>query len=73
MQFFCIDRLDGGYAICENDDGEAFEIELSRLPSGVREGDVLEMSDGGKIELSQEETQRRRKKIKDLEDSLWKR
>lgn len=73
MQFLCIDRFDGGYAVCENDDGEAFEIELSRLPSGVREGDVLAMSDGGEIMRDKEETQRRRKKIKDLEDTLWKR
>ncbi|MDR2558422.1 MAG: DUF3006 domain-containing protein [Oscillospiraceae bacterium] len=35
-----VDRIEGCFAVCENDD-KRFEIPLSLVPPGLREGDVL--------------------------------
>ena len=51
---FIIDRFEGGYAICEMEtdqkpkkkkDIHFYGIELSELPQGAKEGDVLKVSD----------------------------
>ncbi len=36
-----IDRIEGGFAVCEDDGGEHRVISLAELPAEVREGDVL--------------------------------
>ena len=36
-----VDRLEEGYAVCEQEDRSMVRIPTDRLPAGVREGDVL--------------------------------
>ena len=70
-----IDRFEGSYAVCENENREIFNIEKSKLPKGVKEGDCI-IIDKDSITLSLNDTQDRIKRIsslmKDLSLSLLK-
>ena len=68
--FWTIDRLEGGYADCEDENGTMQSIERSLIPADAAEGDVLTGQDGGYV-LDREETERRRKAVIRLQDSLW--
>lgn len=75
-----IDRFEGGYAICEmvtdqkpkkKKDIHYYGIELSELPEGAKEGDVLVIGDDGTLALDAQATKARREKIRKLETSVW--
>ena len=66
-----IDRFEGNYAVCEKEDRTMMNIERSKLPSGAREGDILDITDGI-IKMDAEETARRMAEAKKLMDDLWK-
>lgn len=39
---YVIDRFEGNFAVCENrETGEMLNVELSKLPNGLEEGDIL--------------------------------
>lgn len=64
MKTLTVDRFEGNFAICEQEGVEKlFGIDRQELPSGVREGDVLEISDEGEISVNGEKTRRRREQI----------
>ena len=71
MKVLIIDRFEGNYAICEDKERKYFGIDISELPKGAREGDVLEISDDGQLTLNAEKTADRRSKMKKLQDKLW--
>ena len=62
MRKLIIDRFEGTYAICEDQEKKMFAISLNELPQGAKPGDVLQISGAGELSVDQEETQRRRKK-----------
>lgn len=64
---FTIDRIEGGYAVCIDDNGKPHDIELSLIESGAKPGDII--SDGYKI--LREETEKRRAEISALQDDLF--
>lgn len=72
MRMLSIDRFEAQYAICEDNDKRAFAIAISEIPKGAKEGDVIRISDDGDITIDKEETDRRRKKIIAMQNSLWK-
>ena len=55
-----VDRIEGGYAVCETVDEDEVVLPLSSLPSGVREGTVLERVDGSYVINEKEEMSRRK-------------
>ena len=65
-----VDRFEGDFAVCEDEKRNTVSIERSRLPSSVREGDVLTV-DGDQIRIDPDKTGERRKKIKNLMKDLW--
>lgn len=71
MRILAIDRFEGIFAICEDDERKAFAIERAELPSEAKEGDIIKISDDAVITIDKEETQRRRDKNKKLQDKLW--
>lgn len=71
MRYLSVDRLEGTYVICEDADKKMFAIETSEAPKGVKEGDVLAISDEGELTIDVQETARRRSKIKKMQDSVW--
>lgn len=63
MRTVSIDRFEGIYAICEDQDGKFFAIETAELPEGAVEGAVLSIDDAqGSLSIDQAETERRRSK-----------
>ncbi len=65
-----IDRFEGQYAVCENEDGTSMAIDQSKLPKAVRVGDVLDLG-GDEITIDTGETEARRKKIAGLVEELF--
>ena len=72
MRILAIDRFEGTFAICEDDERKAFAIERAELPNEAKEGDIIKISDDAVITIDKEETQRRRDRNKKLQDKLWK-
>lgn len=70
MKKFTVDRTEENFAVCETEERDFVNIELSLLPGGVKDGSVL-LWDGEKYELSTEEENLRRKKLFDLQNSLF--
>lgn len=65
-----IDRFEGKFAICETEEKNIINIERSKFPCGVKEGDIIiHTSDGYKIDNN--EADKRRERIKKLMDNLW--
>ena len=70
--FLSIDRFDGNYAICQADDLKLYAIKKSSLPKAAKPGDILNMLPNGILTLDIEETFRRKKRIKKLQNKLFK-
>ena len=56
-----IDRIEGGVAVCEREDGTLENIPLKELPEGAREGSVLVFANGMWVLDLQEEEERRKR------------
>jgi len=65
-----IDRFEGEYAVCETESRQVINIERSKLPERVQEGDVL-IIEGEVTKLDERETELRRQKIAKLAEDLW--
>jgi hypothetical protein len=66
-----IDRFEGDFAVCEQEDKKMVNIDRSKLPEQSAEGDVLDIS-SGTIRIDRNETNERKKKISNMMDNLWK-
>lgn len=64
-----INRFKGHLAVCEKSDKSIVDIEIGKLPSDVKAGDVLIEKDGN-YELDLNETEKRRKRVQSLMDDL---
>ncbi len=65
-----IDRFEGEYAVCEQEDRTMINIEVIKLPQEAREGDVLKI-DGDRIYIDKNETEKRKQNVEQILDSLW--
>lgn len=69
--FLSIDRFDGDYAICQDDNEKLYEIKMSKLPENAKLGDILKISPDGTLAFDMAETLNRKKRIKKLQDKLF--
>lgn len=69
--FLSIDRFDGDYAICQDDNEKLYAIKMSDLPENAKPGDILKLSPGGTLAFDMAETLSRKKRIKKLQDKLF--
>lgn len=65
-----IDRFEGDFAIIELENEKVINIERKKIPSGAKEGYVINIDNVITIDL--EETKKRRKFISHLIDDMWK-
>ena len=65
-----VDRLEEGYAVCEQEDRSMVRIPTDRLPAGVREGDVL-AAQGGRYRADQATAQKRKDEIENKRRLLF--
>lgn len=61
-----IDRFEGDFAVVELENKQFINMPKKLLPIGAKEGSVIS------IELDQEETEKRSKRISGLMNDLWK-
>ena len=66
-----IDRFEGRFAVCENDNGEMINIGREKLPREAQEGDTIIMENGSYV-VDLTATESRKDKISKLMDDLWK-
>ena len=66
-----VDRIEGGLAVCETQDGEFLTIPLDILPDGVREGSVLERDEAGSFLLNAETEEKRRSELLKRQNELF--
>lgn len=67
---YSVDRIEEGFAVCEAENGTFENIVLEKLPEGVREGDILLLTEDGFSVLTNE-TEERRKRIAGLQKSIF--
>lgn len=70
MKRFTVDRIEGGKAVLECENGDFVSMDLKSLPKNIKDGDVLNF-EGGSCFYNEEETERRSKKIKKLMSELF--
>ena len=69
MNKFILDRIEADVAILETEKGEFLNISSSLLPDNTNEGDVI-LFDNGEYTILSDETDKRKKRIKNLRNSL---
>lgn len=69
--YISVDSISEGIAKCEKEDMTTFELPLSSLPEGVREGSVLFLDMNGNYVFDAEEEKRRKQRILDLQSKLF--
>lgn len=71
IQEFSIDRFEEDMVILENrENGSRINIERSKLPSNLKEGDILKCING-KYSLDKERTQEETNRIRSKMNDLW--
>ncbi|HBL41243.1 MAG TPA: DUF3006 domain-containing protein [Ruminococcaceae bacterium] len=66
-----IDRIEDGFAVCEQEDGSFVSLSLSDLPEGVKDGSVLNRDEQGRLFLDLNAEEKRRNALFNLQDSLF--
>lgn len=69
---YSVDRIEEGFAVCEDENGKMVNIEKGKLPEGVKEGDLISIDNGEAVILT-EETEERRKKLAEKRRTLFER
>lgn len=64
-----VNRFEGNMAVCERSDKSMVDIEVGKLPSDVKVGDVLIEKDGN-YEFDLTQTEKRKKRVQALMDDL---
>ena len=58
-----VDRVEGNIVVCENEEREMVEINVSEFCGSPKSGDIVETNDEGKYEILSEETEIRKENI----------
>lgn len=69
MNKYILDRIEADVAILETEKGEFLNISSSLLPDNTNEGDVI-LFDNDEYTILSDETDKRKKRIKNLRNSL---
>ena len=69
--YISIDRIVNGIAVCEREDLSTFEVPVAKLPNEAKEGSVLIIDENGNYVIDNEEENRRRQRILDLQSRLF--
>lgn len=69
---YTVDRIEEGFAVCEDENGRMVNVEIATLPADVREGDIISL-ENGKVVILEDETQERRRMIQQKRKDIFKR
>lgn len=70
MEKYILDRVEGNYAILENENGSMIEISINNIDGNFREGDIL-IKEGDKFTVSELLTKERKDKINNMMNDMW--
>ena len=68
--YYSIDRFEGQFAVCEDENGMMKDIPVEQLPENLKEGNVLRYENGIFV-LDEDEEKRRREAINKIQRTLW--
>lgn len=57
---YSVDRIEEGFAVCEDENGKLINIEKEKLPQNLSEGDIFLIKNGEAVILKEETQERRR-------------
>lgn len=66
-----VDRIEETVAVCQTEDERTVEIQLSVLPSDLKEGNVLVHDENGNFIVDKENEEERRLELFELQNSLF--
>lgn len=66
-----VDRIEETVAVCQTEDERTVEIQLSVLPSDLKEGNVLVYDENGNFIVDKEKEEERRLELFELQNSLF--
>jgi hypothetical protein len=66
-----IDRFEGEFAVCEQEDRTMVNILKDNIPQEAKEGDIL-VIEGDSISIDVKGTAERKKRINRVMDDIWK-
>ncbi len=69
-EMLTIDRFEGEYAVCIDENESTMNIHTSLLPTNAKEGDYLEKQNEKYI-VDSEKTRLKREELIKFQDSLW--
>lgn len=67
---FIIDRFEGNFAVCEDEEGNMHNIDRTLISGNPKEGDVIEKQ-GDLYRINIEETEKRKKEVEELMKDMW--
>ena len=67
-----VDRIEENIVVCENENQEMIEIDVSNFLEIPKDGDIVKLNDDGMYEILKDETEDRKEEIEDLFSSLFK-
>lgn len=71
MRKYILDRFEGIYAICEDENEKFIDVERRLLPPEAKEGDCLIVNEDGRFSIDIETTEDRKQRIRSKFDSLF--
>lgn len=71
MKKYIIDRFEGVYAVCEEEDQSFINIPKYRLPLETKEGDCLKLDEDGIYRIDKDYTKDKKDQIRDKMNQLF--
>ena len=71
MKYFSIDRFEGKFAICVDENEIVEKIEIKKLPKNIKEGDILKVLKDGTFEIDENKTKKEKEDIFNLQDDIF--
>ena len=66
MKFLTIDRFEGGFAVCEDEDGKILNVDKTTIENSAKEGDIIFLSEGqGIFFVDKKKSEDRRRSIEE--------
>lgn len=68
---YSVSRIEEGIAVLEFPDGEFREVDISLLPDGVKEGNILVKNQNNEFTFDFEEEKRRKDRLLELQNKIF--
>ena len=69
--YYSVSRIDEGIAVLEFPDGEFREVDISLLPDGVKEGNILIKNQNNEFIFDFEEERRKKDRLLELQNKIF--